>query len=86
MDSVGTVYVAGIGAKTLFEYLTETRRPFIFSGGKQKRDRMPQDVLDMLDKAEKDGLALNLDWVDQVLLLSHPVRNLPFFPVSYIST
>ena len=64
---------AGAGVTTLIGYLNETKTPFVFAGGNQKKS-LPQAVQGLLGEAEEAELGIAPDWLDQVGLLQHPVR------------
>ncbi|WVQ78390.1 hypothetical protein IAT38_000476 [Cryptococcus sp. DSM 104549] len=68
--SFGTIVNAGFGLPTIFDYLEESKTPYIYACGKQK-ESLPQHVKDTLAKSEAEGICIAPDWVDQVGVLSH---------------
>lgn len=70
--SFGTVVDGGENIIALFDYLAESKTPFIYAYGYQK-ELLPGHIVEILDEAEKDGRGLAPNWVDQLGVLAHPV-------------
>ncbi|ODN98410.1 hypothetical protein L198_03654 [Cryptococcus wingfieldii CBS 7118] len=68
--SFGTVVNAGFGLPVIFDYLEQTKTPYIYACGNQY-DSLPQHVKDTLAKSQAQGFCIAPNWVDQVGILSH---------------
>ncbi|TYJ51076.1 hypothetical protein B9479_008373, partial [Cryptococcus floricola] len=68
--SFGTVVDAGFGLPVIFDYLEQTKTPYIYACGNQY-DSLPQHVKDTLAISQAQGFCIAPNWVDQVGILSH---------------
>lgn len=73
--SFGTLVDAGSGARILFEELVHTRTPFILAAGGQLGS-LPEDTKALIRAAEADGRACAPEWLEQAVVLTHPVSRL----------
>ena len=64
---------AGPRLPVLFQYLKESKTPFIYACGNQK-EALDDKVKTTLAEAEQGGFAIAPNWVDQIGVLAHPVR------------